>query len=114
MVKEAEKFEDEDRTRVEEAQIRNEADSLVYAAEKTLADLGEKMGAEQRERVAAAVADLKGALAGKEMDAVRSATERLRTVLQEAGTTIYQGAVPSGGGEQVYDAEYRVKDEKQP
>ena len=112
MVKEAEKFEDEDRTRVEEAQTRNEADSLVYAAEKTLADLGEKMGAEQKERVAAAVADLKNALAGKEMAAVRSATERLRTVLQETGTTIYQAAAPSGGGDQVYDAEYRVKDEK--
>lgn len=115
MVEEAEKFEEEDRKRVEEAQTRNEADSLVYAAEKTLADMGDKMGAGQKEKVAAAVADLKGALAGKEMTAVRSATERLRTVLQEAGTTIYQGAAPSGGGEeQVYDAEYRMKDEKQP
>lgn len=114
MVKEAEEYEAEDQRRRDEAEVRNEADALVYTAEKTLAELGERMGAGPREKVEGALADLKSALAGGEIEGVRAGLERLRAVLQEAGSVIYQeaAAAPGQGGGTVYDAEYRMKDAK--
>jgi len=119
MVKEAQTFEAEDKKRKEEAEVHNEADSLVYTAERTVADLGERMGAAQKDALDAAVKALKEAAAGSDLAAIRSAADRVRKTLGEAGATIYQGAAqpPPGAGEkkgggegEFVDAEYKVKE----
>lgn len=135
MVNQAEQYEEEDRRRKEEVEIRNTADSLVYTAEKTISDLSDKLNAEQTDKVNAAVTALKAALEEKDMDTIKSKTELLRNALSEAGSAVYQqtageqtqaagpetGYAQSGeqaGGEQgkagedVVDADFEVHDEK--
>ncbi|TAJ45243.1 molecular chaperone DnaK [Methanofollis fontis] len=115
MIREAQTFEEKDRKRKEEAEVRNDADSLIYTTEKTLADLGEKMGGAQKDALDAALASLKEAVAGTDLPAIRSATDRLRKVLGEAGASIYGGTAQRPGGpqqgEEYVDAEYRVKED---
>jgi len=118
MVREAETFETEDKKRKEEAEVRNEADSLVYTTEKTVADLGERMAAAQKDALDAALKALKEALAGTDLAAIRAAADRVRKALGEAGATIYQATAQSppgpekkGGEGEFVDAEYRVKED---
>jgi len=120
MVKEAQTFEEEDKKRKEEAEVRNEADSLIYTTERTVVDLGEKMGAAQKDALDAALKALKEALSGTDLAAIRSAADRVRKALGEAGATIYQGTAQrpagpeekKGGGEgEFVDAEYKVKED---
>jgi molecular chaperone DnaK len=92
MVKEAEQFAEQDRKRREEAELRNDAEALVYTSEKTKKDLGEKLTQQQKDQIDKAVAALKEALAGKEIDKIKEKMEELRKVLQEVGTVIYQQA----------------------
>ncbi|HSQ21365.1 MAG TPA: molecular chaperone DnaK, partial [Coriobacteriia bacterium] len=79
MVTDAESHADEDKKKKEEAEVRNTADSLVYGTEKTLADLGEKVPEETRSDIETAIAEVKKALEGDDIDAIRAAT----TALQE-------------------------------
>jgi molecular chaperone DnaK len=130
-IKEAEKFVEQDKKRKEEAELRNQADSLAYTAEKTVKDLGEKITKEQREKIETAVKDLKEALSGKEIEKIKSKMENLKKALQEVSTVIYQQAAqrqakgptkraePSKGeptkekkDEKVVDAKYKVVDEE--
>jgi len=92
MVKEAEQFAEQDRKRREEAELRNDAEALVYTSEKTKKDLGEKLTQQQKDQIDKAVAALKEALAGKEIDKIKEKMEELRKGLQEVGTVIYQQA----------------------
>lgn len=134
MVKEAEQFAEQDRKKREEAELRNNADSLIYTAEKTKKDLADKLKPDQVSRVDAAVAALKEALAGTDVEKIKAKSEELTKVLQEVGTAIYQqaaaeyqkaqqasgqqqqaasgaqGAQPQDDKEKkVYDADYKVK-----
>ncbi|MFA5397224.1 MAG: Hsp70 family protein, partial [Methanogenium sp.] len=134
MVNEAEKFEDEDRKRKEEVEIRNSADSLIYTSEQTLADLSDKLSTEMVDKVKEAVTNLKVAMEGKDTSAIKSGTDRLRKALSDAGSAVYQqqeqqqqaqgpqgghagsgeqarGAQPKGD-EDVVDADFEVHDEK--
>ncbi|MBC7324772.1 MAG: Hsp70 family protein, partial [Moorella sp. (in: Bacteria)] len=77
MVKEAERFAEEDRKRKEEAEARNQADSAIYQAEKALRDFGEKADQSLVERVKKAVEELKSALQGKDVEAIKRKTEEL-------------------------------------
>ena len=97
MIKEAEQFAEQDRRRREEAELRNEADSLAYTAEKTVKELGEKLSEEEREGVEKAVGELREALAGKEVAKIREKMENLKRVLGEATSRIYRS---SGKGEE--------------
>jgi molecular chaperone DnaK len=129
LMKDAEQFADQDKKKREEAELRNNADSLLYTAERTKKDLADKLNQEQTGKIDAAVSSLKDALASNDMSQVKAKTDELQKVLQEVGTVIYQQAAaeqakqkaqagqpgqasapPGGGDEKVVDSEdYEVK-----
>jgi molecular chaperone DnaK len=92
MVKDAEQFSEQDKKKREEADLRNNADSLIYTAEKTKKDLADKLTQEQTSKIDAAVSALKDALASNDMEKVKAKSDELQKVLQEVGTVIYQQA----------------------
>lgn len=100
MVKEAEQFAEQDKKKREEAELRNNADNMVYTAEKTKKDLGDKLSQEQTGKIDAAVAALKDALAKADMAAVKTMTDELGKVLQDVGTVIYQQAAAAEQAQQ--------------
>ncbi|MCD6263830.1 molecular chaperone DnaK [Candidatus Bathyarchaeota archaeon] len=129
MIREAEKYAEQDRKAREEAEARNLADSVIYTAEKTLKEIGDKLSKEQRDSVEKAVKELKEALSGRDVEKIKRKTEDLRKVLQEAGTVIYQQAAQQyaqqqaqqqqqtsgaqGSGERkTVETDYRVVDEE--
>jgi len=126
MIKEAEKYAEQDRLKREEAETRNQADSLLYTVDKTLKDLGDKVSKDQKEKLEKASADLRSALSGKDVATIKSKMEWLSKVLQEIGAAVYQQAAqrapqtqsasgPSKeygeGKDKVVDADYKVVDE---
>ena len=92
MVKEAKLHEEEDEKKKEEVEVRNNADSLVYQGEKTLKDLGDKVDAAQKQKVETAIADLKEALAGTDVEAIKAKAEALSTPLHELASKLYEQA----------------------
>jgi molecular chaperone DnaK len=102
MVKEAEAHADEDRKRREEAETRNNADSLVFQTEKLLKEQADKVSAEDRSKIESALGELKTALAGEDIDAVRQKHDALLAASQEFAQRLYQSAqaqqAASGGG----------------
>jgi molecular chaperone DnaK len=100
MVKESEQFAEQDKKKREEAELRNNADSMIYTAEKTKKDLTDKLTAEQTGKIDAAVAALKDALAKGEMTLVKTKTDELGKVLQDVGTVIYQQAAAQAQAQQ--------------
>jgi molecular chaperone DnaK len=128
LIKDAEQFSEQDKKKREEAELRNNADNLVYTAEKTKKDLADKLTQDQTGKIDTAVAALKDALASNDMAQVKAKSEELQKVLQEVGTVVYQqaaaeyakqkgqpsqdaSAAPSGAGkEKVVDSDdYKVK-----
>jgi molecular chaperone DnaK len=92
MVKDAEAHAEEDRLRREEAEIRNNADSLVYQTEKVLREQGEKVTEEERTAVEGPLSELKTALNGSDNDAIKAATEKLMTASQAFSQKLYEAA----------------------
>jgi molecular chaperone DnaK len=92
LVREAEQFVEQDKKKREEADIRNNADNLIYTAEKTKKDLGEKLTQEQKNSIDASVSALKDALAGTDTDKAKTKSDELTKLLQDVGTVIYQQA----------------------
>ena len=92
MVRDAEEYAEEDRRRREEAEVRNQADSLVYQTEKFLGENEEKVPDDIKTEVREALAEVKKALEGNDTDTIKSATERAAQVSQKMGTAIYQQA----------------------
>ena len=92
MVKDAEAHAAEDAARREEADVRNSADTLVYQTEKLLKEQGDKISAEERENVESKLAELKTAVAGSDMNAIRTATEALMTASQQFTQRLYEQA----------------------
>ena len=126
MVKEAERFSDEDRRNREEAETRNRGDSLVYQIERMLRDAGDKISADERKAVEDKLQALKDALAGGDAAKIGPAADELQqasgklaeAMYARAGTAAPAGA-PAGGpaadakaGDEVIDAEYKRQDEK--
>lgn len=135
MVDAARQFEEQDKQRKEEVEARNAADSLIYTAEKTKTEATGKIGSDILDRLNAAITATKAALEGKDTGKIKSETENLQKVLGEAGSAIYQqasrqyaqehagpqagstageggGGRSGSGGENVVDADFKVKDEK--
>ncbi len=120
MVSDAESHAEEDRKFRELVDARNQADSLIHAAEKTLADLGEKATAEERLAVENAVADLKKALEGDDREAIETKTAALAEASgglaqrlyeeQAAEATGEEATDSSDGGDDVVDAEFEEVD----
>ncbi len=96
MMKEAEKFADEDRKRREAAEVRNNADNLAYQAEKNLAELGDKVPAEDKAQVEKDIEAVKEALKGDDTDRIKSATDTLMESFQRVGQAVYQQAQAQG------------------
>ncbi len=101
MVKEAQKFSDEDRMRKEEVEVRNNADSAVYQSEKMLRDLGDKVPADVKAEIEPKIAALKTAMGGRDVADIKQKTEDLGQSLQKIGERMYQqtGGTPPPGGE---------------
>ena len=126
MVQDAEKFADEDKKRKEAAEARNQADSLVHATEKQLAEHGDKIDAETKTAVEEAVAATKTALEGDDAEEIGAKAQALTEVAMKMGQQIYEqeqaagaeGAAESDGPaeetapeEDVVDAEFSEVDE---
>ncbi len=92
MVKDAEAHADDDRQRRAEAEVRNNADSLVYQTEKVLREQGEKVTEDERKAVEQPLADLKSALAANDADTIKNATEKLMTASQAFSQKLYEAA----------------------
>jgi len=100
MVDEAEKYAEEDAQRREEAEVRNRADTLAYSTEKFVAENADKIPADVKAEVESAIADLKRALEGTDIEAIKEATEKAAQVSQKMGTAIYaqsQASTSAGG-----------------
>jgi molecular chaperone DnaK len=119
MMQEAEKFAEEDRTRREAAEVRNNADNLAYQAEKTLGELGDKVSAEDRAAVEKDIEAVKEALKGDDTDRIKSATDTLMQSIQRVGQAVYQQAQqeqaaaggPAGSADSSEDGEDVVEGE---
>jgi len=92
MVRDAEEDAEEDRKRREEAEVRNQADSLVYQTEKFLGENEEKVPEDIKSEVREALAEVKKALESNDTEAIKTASERAAQVSQKMGTAIYQQA----------------------
>jgi molecular chaperone DnaK len=95
MVRDAEQHAEDDRTRREEAEVRNSADTLVYQTEKLLKEQGEKFEGTEKDDVEAALKGLKDALAGTSVEAIKDATEKLVGVSQSFSQRLYEQASAS-------------------
>jgi molecular chaperone DnaK len=92
MVRDAEAHAEEDRLRREEAEVRNNADTLVYQTEKLLKEQGEKLEGDEKTQVEEHLAALKSAISGTDTDAIKSATEALMTSSQGFTQRLYDAA----------------------
>jgi molecular chaperone DnaK len=97
MMRDADSHAEEDRARKEEAEARNQADTLVYQTEKLLREQGDKIDADQRGAVESRLADLKEALSGDDTEAIRNATEVLMMASQEFTQKLYEQAAQAEG-----------------
>lgn len=125
MVKEAEAHAAEDKKQKEKIEIRNNADALVYQAEKALTDIGDKADKAQTDKIRAAVDNLKNKLKGSDDEAIKQATDDLQKLVYELSAAAYQAAQAAGGAQpgqeapqdqkpaddNVVDAEYKVMDD---
>jgi molecular chaperone DnaK len=129
MIRQAEQHADEDRRTREAADTRNQAEQLMYTAERSLKDLGDKVPADKREAAQQAINDVRQALEGKDIERIGSAADRLQQVFAELSQAAYQqaggaaagaastpegsrpgGEPAEGGDEGVIDAEFRESD----
>jgi molecular chaperone DnaK len=96
MMRDAQDHADEDKKRREDAETRNLAEQLQWQTEKFLAESGDKLPAESKDKIGEALGDLRGALGGTDIDKIRAAHQRLSEVSQEAGSLLYS---QQGGGD---------------
>ncbi len=121
MVSDADAHAEEDAKRKEEVEARNTADTLVYTTEKTMKDLGDKVPEDTKTAVEEALTASRTALAGEDVDEIKSTTEKLQEVGYKLAEVVYsdaqataeaeEGAEEAAPAEDVVDAEYEVVDE---
>jgi molecular chaperone DnaK len=99
MVKDAEAHAEDDRKRREEAEVRNNADSLVYQTEKVLREQGDKVSPDEKEAVEQPLADLKKTLEGADSGAIKTATDTLMSASQAFSQKLYEAAARDSGAE---------------
>ncbi|MEV6240659.1 molecular chaperone DnaK [Lentzea sp. NPDC051838] len=99
MVKDAEAHAEEDKRRREEAEVRNQAETLVYQTEKVVKENDDKLPAEIKDKVNAAIAEANEALKGTDINAIKTAVEKLATESQAIGQAIYANAPGAAGAE---------------
>jgi molecular chaperone DnaK len=97
MIRDAEAHAEDDRRRRDEAEIRNNADALVYQTEKTLREQGENVSAEEKDAVEGPLSALKAAIAGNDLEQIKSATETLMGASQAFSQKLYEAAARDSG-----------------
>jgi len=116
LVREAQENENEDRRRRETAEARNTADSLIYATEKALRDLGERVPASDREQIEQTIEELRQAMPGDDLNRIRQLTEQLQQASHALSQQMQQGGPQAGSSdgsgpanpeEDVVEGEYR-------
>ncbi len=121
-VKEAEQYAAQDKKLKEEVETRNQADQMVYQSEKTLSEMGDKIPADDKGKVQAALDKLRETLKGQDTAAIKADTEALQQAFYAVSEKLYQQANPQGAQQpgpdagaaqegQYYDADYKVVDE---
>ena len=135
-VKDAEAHAQEDKKRKEEIEVRNNAESLVYNCQKTINDLGDKISGEEKAKAETEIENVKKALEGTDVEAIKSATEKLTQIFYSISEKVYsqaQGAANAAGANganagaegtnagnsephtdangNVYDADYKVDED---
>ncbi len=96
-VREAEQYAAEDKKKRESVEIRNGADQMVYQCEKTLEELGDKVDAADKSELEAKIADLKEALKGEDIDAIKAKQEDLTKKFYDVSAKVYQANAPQDG-----------------
>jgi len=130
MVKEAQQFASQDQQRKEEAELRNNADNAIYAAERLTKELAGKISKEQTDQITKNISELREALAAKDSSAIKQKLEALQKVLQDVGTAAYQNVAQqqqaaqsaqsaagpsqdaSDAKKEAVDVDYKVVDDK--
>ena len=125
MVNQAQQFAAQDQKRKEDAEVRNQADNMIYTAERLSKELSAKISKEQSEQVTKSISELREALAGKDVGLIKQKLDALQKVLQEIGTAAYQqvsqqqasagaspGPAPQGDKKEAVDVDYKVVDDK--
>jgi molecular chaperone DnaK len=118
MMADAESHAEEDRQRREEAEVRNQAESLVFQTEKFLEESGDKVPADAKANVDEPLAELKAAIAGDNIEAIKAAVEKVATASQALGAALYANTQAEGseasaeGDDDVVDAEIVDETEK--
>jgi molecular chaperone DnaK len=102
MMRDAEEHAEEDKRRREEAETRNTSESLQYQTEKFLAENGDKLPEDKRTELTEALGDLRSALGGSDIAAIKAAQEKVARISQEAGGAMY-AQQQAAGGEQFTD-----------
>ena len=113
MMDEARRFEEEDRKKREEIELRNAADTAIFTAERAIKDAKETIETSDRERIESAIADLKKALEGDDTAAIRQKMDALTEAVYAFTTKVYQRAqagTAAGKDDNVVDADYEVKE----
>ncbi|MBR2521367.1 MAG: molecular chaperone DnaK [Oscillospiraceae bacterium] len=125
-VREAEQYAAEDSKRKEEADIRNNADQMVYQSEKTLSEMGDKLDASDKESIEKAISAVKDAIQSNDTERMKTTTEELTKAFYAVSEKIYQqnpqAGQAAGGysdpqpqqgsdGQEYYDADYKVVDD---
>ena len=102
MVKEAELHAEEDKKEREKAEIRNEADSMIYSTEKSIKDLGDKLSAEDKSKAGEAIAEVRKALEGGDLQVIKDKTEALKQASYKIAEEVYkqQAAQQGAAGQQ--------------
>ena len=119
MVKDAEAHAEEDKAKKDEIEVRNQTDSLAYSTEQTLGELGDKVPADTKSEVQAAIDEAKSALDGTDIEAIKAAGEKLQQAGYKLAEIVYSdqqeqtapGGQANNGGDDVVDADYEVVDE---
>jgi len=124
-VREAEQYAAEDAKRKEEVEIRNNADQMVYQAEKTVGEMGDKLSGDEKANIEKAIADVKDAIQANDTERMKTTTEALTQAFYAVSEKMYQQtqqadpnaaqdpgqASGNDGGQEYYDADYKVVDE---
>lgn len=128
-VKDAEAHAAEDKKRKEEIEVRNNAESLVYNCQKTITDLGDKISGEEKAKAETEIENVKKALEGTDVEAIKSATEKLTTIFYSISEKIYSQNAGANGANagadagansegpktdengNVYDTDYKVEED---
>ena len=124
MVKEAEENAEADKAKKEDAELRNEADQLIFSSDKAVEDLGDKVETDEKEQIESAKEELKTALEGTDLEEIKTKKEALESAVQGVTTKLYEqmaqeqqeGAADAGSeagnaDDNVVDAEYKEVDE---